>query len=501
MAAVLCHKEDNSMKMTKRMIGILLACAMLMCAMPLAVSAAGTQDNPINANDKWFGYGVDCFLLNTTLAANDTDGVWYRLTADTAGILQLEHSSMATEETPAPDYRVTAVVNGTEYVAYSNGVYYKPITTYPLAVGDVVDIHVIAQDTTQGGTIYLNAKFISGDGSTDINQMVKVKSAPAKLYVAAGATVYYQDDSLQAAYATQYVELAGDSVADVTLYTAAANGVGTVGKQTAFNDTDEDNIIEGKLGGSLGSAGAPAVKPAWAITNNSGEDRCFILKVVSSAHECNWDNNADTDCNTCGTIRQPNIPPACEHQYNYDCDTTCSLCGEVTRPDAQHAYAHDFDAYCDYCDLFRAVSDPMGIQGSSIREEGVGMAVGFYMQTNGMEKDGYNAIYDNATVNGYKLVTMGAIVSNKMKSADEKLTMDMVDGSRVLNITANYLYDLIPQAGVAFFKVSINNIPEKHKDTCIGFQPYFVLEDASGQQHVVYSDKTFYDSYNAIANR
>lgn len=441
------------MKMTKRMIGILLACAMLMCAMPLAVSAAGTQDNPINANDKWFGYGVDCFLLNTTLEANDTDGVWYRLTADTAGILQLEHSAMATEETPAPDYRITAVVNGTEYVAYSNGIYYKPITTYPLAVGEVIDIHVIAQDTTQGGTIYLNAKFISGDGSTDINQMVKVKSAPAKLYVAAGATVYYQDDSLQADYATQYVELTGDSVADVTLYTAAANGVGTVGKQTAFNDTDGDNIIEGKLGGSLGSAGAPAVKPAWAITNNSGEDRCFILKVVSSAHECNWDNNADTDCNTCGAIRE--------------------------------------------MEPLLSAADILDFGGNAVSEDKNGLAFKFSAKVKNIAiAADYTADYTNATVTiegvEYKLIQMGAVMNNTKASESD---LSAIDGMRVLNIAANKV--LYNETDGFYFNIRITDIPDNHKDTVIVARPYYIYEDAEGQAVIVY-DNEVSCAYNGV---
>ena len=75
------------MKNKMRIFSVLLACVMLMGIMPMTVSAEGTQDNPINANDKWMGYGVDCFLMNTTLEADDADGVWYELTADKAGDL------------------------------------------------------------------------------------------------------------------------------------------------------------------------------------------------------------------------------------------------------------------------------------------------------------------------------------------------------------------------------------------------------------------------------
>ena len=47
------------MKNVKRILSILLAAMLLMMAMPFAVSAAGTQDDPIDAATKWFGYGVD----------------------------------------------------------------------------------------------------------------------------------------------------------------------------------------------------------------------------------------------------------------------------------------------------------------------------------------------------------------------------------------------------------------------------------------------------------
>ncbi len=343
------------MKKTKKILSILLSCLMLMSLLSIGVFADGSQEAPINANDKWFGYGVDCYLLNTNLTAGDTDGVWYQLTADTAGILHLENSYKDV------DYQIYAWVNGMQYTIYADGTYYRPIATYPVAAGDVITIQVIAWDTSLGGTVYLSAKFI--DGSNDINQMVKVKAAPAKLYVGAGQTVFFQDDSLNADYATKYVTLAGDSVKDVTLYTAAANTAGVVTKQKSYKDTDNDGVIETRLGGSEGSAGSPAVKPAWAIENNSDEDRCFVLSVVDAAHECVYDNAADADCNTCGAIRD--LTGNCEHDYFTACDTHCMLCGEMTRPDATHnvVYAAAKEATCEYtgniehwyCDVCHAV--------------------------------------------------------------------------------------------------------------------------------------------------
>ena len=68
------------MKNIKRILSILMACILLTMAMPMVVSAAGSQDDPIDAATKWFGYGVDTYLLNPTIAEG-TDGMWYTLTA------------------------------------------------------------------------------------------------------------------------------------------------------------------------------------------------------------------------------------------------------------------------------------------------------------------------------------------------------------------------------------------------------------------------------------
>ena len=344
-------KEGFQMRKTRKILSILLSCLMLMSLLSVgAFAAEGDQGTPINANDKWFGYGVDCYLLNTTLEANDADGVWYELTADADnnGILQLEHSYKTEEDKSHIDYQLNAWVNGIQYVGYEDGVYYRPITTYPVAAGDVVTIQVVSQDTTVGGTVYLSAKFI--DGSNDINQMVKVKSAPAKLHVAAGATVYFQDDTLNAEYATKYITLAGDSAADVTLYTAAANASGIITKQKSYKDTDGDNAIETQLGGSEGTAGSPAVKPAWAIENASDVDRVFVLSVVDEAHECVYDDANDNDCNTCGEERGSN----CSHskldtQYQAgDVDghhtvvSTCQQCGKTISTKERYCHLHRF---------------------------------------------------------------------------------------------------------------------------------------------------------------
>lgn len=577
------------MKKTKKMLGILLACLMLMSMLTVGVFAEGTQENPIDANAKWFGYGVDCFLLNTTIEAGDTDGVWYKLVADAAGILQLEHSTPSDqystnedgESIPVPnlEYQITATVNGKEYLAFENGIYNRPITTYPVAVGDIISIHVIAQDTALGGTVYLNAKFISGDKDATI----KVKSAPSKLYVAAGATIYYQDDSLNADYATRCVTLSGDSVADVTLYAAGANAAGNIVKQATYTDTDGDNVIEGRLGGSEGSAGAPPVKPNWIITNNSNEDRCFILSVVDEAHECaglyscsatcatcdkdipqgehTYDDNTDADCNNCGEVRE--LP--CQHQYTYDCDSVCSLCGKETRPEASHEYFYACDGWCMICNEFtnpeaahsmvyteakeatctengniayyscehcggcwdnqQAMGMPLNrfmivipaahsydddmdaacngcgevrlIEYSIVSSAGIsnseavtGVAFKFNANVSGITTSKkYVADYSCATVNttslsgALKLVSLGAVVST-----DNGITYrEYADGRYTADVTAEKVFDVTEDT--VSYAIRIINIPENQYTTTIAVRPYFIYEDAQGEQVVVYGEE------------
>ena len=154
------------MKNAKRILSALLACLMLMAAVPFAVSAAGTQDDPINAADKWFGYGVDTYLLNPTIAEG-SDGTWYTLTADKAGVLVLEHSYKNV------DYTIYVTVNGITYEGGSvNGVpYNRPIHTYPVAAGDVATIQIVTKDAA-AGTVYANMNVIANSASNAI----KVKS-------------------------------------------------------------------------------------------------------------------------------------------------------------------------------------------------------------------------------------------------------------------------------------------------------------------------------------
>lgn len=94
----------------------------------------------------------------------------------------------------------------------------------------------------------------------------------------------------------------------------------------------------------------------------------------------------------------------------------------------------------------------------------------------------------------YKLVRMGAVVSNK---SDAILDLQNVDGKKTINIEAVYLCDL--EEDSLSYAVRIINIPENGKDIKIYARPYYVYEK-DGEEIVVYGD-TVSQSYNAVLGK
>ena len=437
------------MTTTKRIISILLSCLMLVGMLSVGVFAAGTQDDPIDAKTKWFGYGVDTYLLNPTISAGTDNGLWYTLTAEQAGVLMLEHSYKDV------DYTIYITLNDQSYEGgcVNGEPYNRPIVTAPVKVGDVATIQIITKDAA-AGTVYASMNIIAGD----VDNSIKVKSNGLSVVVGAGKSLYFQDDSLNAIYATKGLLVEGD-VANTTFYTVSKNSESGSVTEKAVTDSDGDGIIEATLGGSLGSAGAPPVKPGWAIANNSSKDQTYTLTIVDTAHECNWDNDADTDCNTCGAIRE--IGSICNHVYDNALDVDCNQCSET-----------------------REVPG-VNFVGFSTSKDVNGLAVKFAADVAGMKTvDETTAVYDNATIAGYKLVSMGAVVWNK--AGDATYGIEDEDGQNVLNIPAVYLYEQTDN--MASFAIRIIDIPAECFDSTIYYQPYFIYEDENSQKQVVYGD-------------
>jgi len=175
---------------------------------------------------------------------------------------------------------------------------------------------------------------------------------------------------------------------------------------------------------------------------------------------------------------------------------TCSACGdsytESIDATGAHTYDHDFDTDCNECDAVREVELPIIFAGNSITEQDAickcGLAFRFNVQVNGMTMDDKNvADYTNATIGGYKLIRMGAVVTNKTA---EDLGFDLTlenakPNSPLIDIFAAKMF--VCNENEVSFAVRIKNIPEDNLNSNITAIPYFIIE-VDGQQYTIYGE-------------
>jgi len=147
----------------------------------------------------------------------------------------------------------------------------------------------------------------------------------------------------------------------------------------------------------------------------------------------------------------------------------------------EHTYDNDFDTDCNKCGEIRAVVAPIAKNGFSVSEDVSGLAVRFTATLEGMGIDGTTAIYDNAMLNGYKVVSMGAIVTNSVSTID---------------VPAVYLCDDDVSTG-AQYAIRIKNIPTDKYDVEITFTPYIIVE-IDGEQ-VTITGEAVTGTYNQYA--
>ena len=147
----------------------------------------------------------------------------------------------------------------------------------------------------------------------------------------------------------------------------------------------------------------------------------------------------------------------------------------------EHSYAHAFDAECDKCGAVRAVVAPIAKNGFSVSEDVSGLAVRFTATLEGMGIDGTTAIYDNAMLNGYKVISVGAIATN---------------GVSTIDVPAVYLCDDDVSTG-AQYAIRIKNIPADKYDVEITFTPYIIVE-IDGEQ-VTIEGEAVTGTYNQYA--
>ncbi|MBO5212006.1 MAG: hypothetical protein J6B60_00525 [Clostridia bacterium] len=82
---------------------------------------------------------------------------------------------------------------------------------------------------------------------------------------------------------------------------------------------------------------------------------------VPCEHE--YDNECDSDCNLCGSIRE------IEHIYTNICDIDCDVCGYIRDTDG-HSYDNACDESCNYCGEIREAEHEYDLCGATCRKCG-----------------------------------------------------------------------------------------------------------------------------------
>ncbi len=97
----------------------------------------------------------------------------------------------------------------------------------------------------------------------------------------------------------------------------------------------------------------------------------------------------------------------------------------------------------------------------------------------------------------YTLVKAGAVMTNNATIGKGDMTLDNVDGKKTIDIPAKYLCEVNDDNFA--FAVRIVNIPDQGLGTNIFARPYFLYEDADGNELVVYGNVKS-ENYEHAAN-
>ena len=277
----------------------------------------------------------------------------------------------------------------------------------------------------------------------------------------------------------------------------------------------------------------------------------YCRRYLSAVVEDHIDEDGNSTCDVC----DESVPwMNCTHQYDYTCSTNCNLCGEMTRPEAEHlsddgtiygrdethhgiyyscryctqmidsfveehadedgddacdvcgyvaceehVYDSNFDPYCNVCQVYRDIDIPMDVLGVAVSEDVNGLAMAFTAKVEGVAFDGARIIYDNATINGEKLIGIGAVVSNNYDQTGLVPVREDVDNFNIVDIAVVYAYNYDEATHRMNFAIRIVDIPDVGKDTTIIFSLYFIYENDAGEECIYYPG-AWGDSYNRVAN-
>ena len=228
--------------------------------------------------------------------------------------------------------------------------------------------------------------------------------------------------------------------------------------------------------------------------DNDCDSSCNVCGATRTAGHT-YSGGCDSSCNVCGALR---LVISAKHTYSYDCDAECDVCGftrtgvdhyyvgkvttqptctepgvktytcywgcgdsytEAVDPTGEHTYDHAYDVNCNVCGTTRDVVAPISFGGNSASEDVCGLGFKFDLPIRGMEVvNGCYAVYDNATIDGYRLISMGAIVTNGVSTKD---------------VVAVKLCDL--EEDSASFAVRVIHIPDDKLDVAVTATPYVVV--------------------------
>ena len=268
---------------------------------------------------------------------------------------------------------------------------------------------------------------------------------------------------------------------------------------------------EGTLNTNLQAVKLAASCKYNAVYTAAKEANCFEEGNVEYWYCENCDvYYADADCTIITNAKNVILPishnvihveakePTCFENGNIEY-WYCDICGQawldeychlntnlmaVKLPMADHTYDDDMDVDCNVCGDIRVVEYVVKTFGGTSfmeSEDGLsGLAFRFDLtdKIQGMavvEGTKYVADYSNAYVTPdstgtYKLVKMGAKVSNGVQELDVPVQKIILSDTE------------------AFYAIRIINIPEDKYDVVIECTPYFVYKNAEGKNVTVYGD-------------
>ena len=280
---------------------------------------------------------------------------------------------------------------------------------------------------------------------------------------------------------------------------------------------------------------APTCGADGVMTYTCSSCGASYTEAISATGEHTYTYDCDKNCAVCDNETRPEA----EHEYFNSCETVCMICYQETREashnvlhvealaptcvaagnieywycdvcgmawlDAEciqntnlravklaatgeHSYTDDFDTTCNVCGDVRDVVAPDAVirfGGNSVTEEvktGAGLAFKFDLTIEGMAvENGCYAVYDNASLNGYKLLSMGAVVTN---------------GVATTTIEAAKLCEM--EGDAVSFAVRVIKIPADKLDVAVTAIPYIVVE-IDGVATTIYGEAQT-NSYNGALN-